>query len=277
MSGAGNLFTVLDGRQDGISSLNFISLAPLLCDSQLFDDNQKSEGVLVINPSEYNHFDVDYYNPDGSDGMMCGNGGRCAVRFAYLAGMIDTGQELKFKMSGNIYMGKIIENAITIQLPPPVKLIESLELEVDGIAIPGSFVDVNSDHYIVNFVNLNSNDIESFDLKNFSKPLRHHMYFGIKGANINVYKVLPNNKLRLRTFERGVEAETGACGTGSVSTALCAYLKGEIKLPVRIIPPSKEEITVHIIGEIPENIKYFELTGPAIIINEREIDLMELA
>lgn len=271
MSGAGNLFTVINAVEYSLESYDFSNIAPKLCG---VDSNSKlTEGLIIAKSGNKDYdFVIDFYNPDGSYGMMCGNGGRCAVRFANEAG-ISSKRKVNFFMAGSEYYAEFIDNDILLELPPPIEFRLGMSIFEAGKEIRGSYVNVGSEHFVVNIEELGHRKVNEVDIIKIAKPIRHNDSFAPKGTNVNIYEVESTDNIVLRTYERGVEAETGACGTGAISTVLIAYLKKEIGLPVTIIPPSGIPISVNILGDIPNKITKFHLKGHAEIIGETNFEL----
>ncbi len=276
MSGAGNLFTVIDNREYELDEKNLSELAQTLCSAQ-GDSPLATEGLLILNNSKDGHsFETLYFNPDGTSGMMCGNGARCAFKFAEIAGYIDHKKDfpVNFSMSGNIYKGEFAEKSIKIEFPPPVKIDSGLELKLNNKNIPADYVDVNSDHIVIDVNDLEQpyHEFTEFELTELGQKIRNMDRFSPKGVNVNFYEIKDNKEVELITYERGVEAFTGACGTGAISTALSIALKGKLNFPITIIPPSGSQLMVSIKGK-PENIGSVILEGSAEVIGERTVDI----
>jgi len=277
MSGAGNLFSVIDNRQYNFSVQTLQKLASVLCSENEFNFKY-TEGLIAINSGTNNLvFRAEFVNPDGSYGVMCGNGGRCAVGFAYQAGLrSEIDEMIKFSMAGNIYTG-IFHSSESVELffPPPVEIRRNVILDVDNREFIVDFVNVGSEHIIINFEKIEEFegiDFRKFDINLFARPIRHHDLLIPRGANVNIYKLV-DNVVQLRTYERGVEAETGACGTGAISTALIISESHNIAKPMRIIPPSGEELKVDIIKDKKNNTESVILAGNASITDKKEINL----
>ena len=277
MSGAGNLFTVIDNRKYNFTGDEGIFLAKILCNINEFNDYQ-CEGLMLVQPINGScDFEVLYYNPDGTTGMMCGNGGRCAVNFAASLGFIDKKNDISFLMSGDIYSASITGEEVELVLPAPRNIQSNVSIDIHEMELTGDYIDVGSEHFVLNkdssqhFKNISLNEV---DIKELGKMVRFHKRFEPKGVNFNFY-ALEDNKIHLRTYERGVENETGACGTGAISTALSAYLNNRIKLPVVIIPTSGEKLEVDIKFDEQDEIMHFLMTGPAIFTSEKIIVIPE--
>jgi len=237
MSGAGNIFSVIDNRNTRFSIETLQKLTPLLCSESC---SQSTEGCIVMNDGNANNdFIVDFFNPDGSYGAMCGNGARCAVRFAESLGII-TKNDVVFTMANTQYSARFVGNEIVVNFPPPIDITAEKMVAVNDCVVQGGYVNVGSDHFIVEMPRDGFSDI---DLENFARPLRYHDDFLPRGVNVNI-STFHNMAILIRTYERGVEAETGACGTGAISTALYYALKYQIPSPIKLIPTSGQQLTV---------------------------------
>lgn len=277
MSAAGNLFTVIDNRDYQFSITIASKLAPFLCN--INEHNSfKSEGFMLLNSgNDKIDFNCDFFNPDGSTGMMCGNGGRAIVFFAKsMKAIKDKKQTVIFSMAKNIYTAEFKNDTIKLYLPAQSEIKNHQHVTIDEIKIEGAYVNVGTDHFVINFDKMDiskSFDFNDFPINNIGAKIRFHSEFEPRGVNANFYKIIDENKLRLRTYERGVEAETGACGTGAISTALVAALNNEITLPVTIIPTSGKKLIVDIVGLLPNYVDKIILEGDAEIIESKEINL----
>ena len=276
MSGAGNLFAVIDNRSYSISAESYSELAPTLC-SISSTDGIHTEGLIIINNSDELDFDVWFFNPDGSHSMMCGNGGRCSVRFAINNGFFkkDATDTIEFSMAGSKYRATLNNANIKLQFPPPDQINEFYELIINNLKLTGTYINVGSDHFVLNVDDndlLNNTGFYDFDLLAIAPQIRKHSYFSPKGVNVNIYHIENDNTILLRTFERGVEAETGACGTGAIATAISAYLEKNISFPVTIIPTSKSFL---IIDAVIDNNDFQSLTleGPAEYIGKTTLEI----
>lgn len=264
MSGAGNLFSVIDNRNYNLSKYLLQKLAPKFCSARI-----PTEGLLAINKSDSVDFDADFYNPDGSSGVMCGNGGRCSVVFAGKYNFIDNLNKnfIEFSMAGEIYKAKLENDVVSLYMPPPIEISQNIKIDEDFFSGFTDYINVNSDHIVFNYANLNKTEsFFDFDLVEFAKPLRNLEILFPRGVNVNVYHIDNQNKIHLRTFERGVEAETGACGTGATSTAISLAITGIKEFPIEIIPKSKKNLIIDCVGLFPSKIENMILQGTAEII-----------
>ncbi len=236
MSGAGNLFIVIDNNEVELDFRTAQRLVVPLCEKFKSADFD-SEGVMYICNSQKYDFEVWFFNPDGSSGMMCGNGGRCAVRYADKKRFINDIKNIRFYMANQEYEAKIIDNIISIFLPP-IKSIEALEDPKKGF-----FIDNGTQHYCINILEYEDENLEQFPLNEIGPQMRYHERFAPLGTNFNIYQIEDEQTIRMRTYERGVEKETGACGTGAIAAAYSAK-ESECKFPIKVIPTSGIPIIV---------------------------------
>jgi diaminopimelate epimerase len=277
MSGAGNLFTVLDNRESQFTHKQASNLAKTLCNNPRIN-RKPTEGLMMLNKSNEYDFECWFFNPDGSSGMMCGNGGRCILAFAEHLEEINS-SSVRFEMNSRIYNGKTFGQEYQIEFDPPA-ITEARSLNINDKVIEGIFVDNTSDHFCIDYnkladANFQSQDrflpekdqeFESFDIRPLARQIQMDSKFP-NSVNINFYSTENENDVRLRTFERGVNSETGACGTGALATGVAVDINYQMERPYRIIPTSKIPISVDLKGD-----KHL-LTGPAEILGKLSLEL----
>lgn len=238
-SGAGNRFVMADDRTNDYPLEIWMAAAPALCDRSAIG-MPPAEGVLVLRDTGLNKLRADFINPDGSYGAMCGNGARAVTRFAIDMGMrTDVDADMLLTLSGRRYAVRCYEDeTIEVDFPPPTAETTYPAGSLPGIDVDVQYVDVGSDHAVV------TTDPSSFN----PCPLRHHPAFP-RGVNVNMVVVV-GGVVHLATYERGVEAVTGACGTGALSTALALWRQGKQGNGVYLVPPSGKplEVTIHHTG-----------------------------
>lgn len=269
-SGAGNLFSIIDNRYSIINDNQFPDFAKLAC-SKLSDNAIKTEGLIAIENSQIFPFKVKFFNPDGSTGMMCGNGARCAIAFARKIGLLENfpiTQDFQFQLSDSTYTGRILEDAYEVDFEFPKQAMYDFVIDYDSIQITSDFIDIGTPHLLINYDKINSNNVDfyKFDLINFAKPLRYNTILFPNGTNVSIYKIENQSTVYLRTYERGVEAETGACGTASVSLGYLLFQKQLCSIPLTIIPTSHIPLKIKISDSI------ITLAGTAEEINEVELE-----
>ncbi|GIV54550.1 MAG: diaminopimelate epimerase [Candidatus Kapaibacterium sp.] len=270
MSGAGNLFTITNAAE--VSPENATRLAPFLCDARA-TIGQRTDGLLIVAPDEQG-ITVHFFNPDGSTGMMCGNGARCAVRFALDSDIVPPSPTLRLNMAGTSYRALLDGDHITVIFPPPQTLTDPLTLTVSGHPLTCAYVDVGSDHVVIS-----QHELEQWcaatgspcAVTEVAPRIRWHSAFP-RGCNVNLYHVHPD-AVELTTYERGVEAITGACGTGALATAVVLWRRREYPAQtIPILPPSGRMLQVHIHTE-GKTIAALALGGPAEFIAHATVEL----
>ncbi len=206
--GTGNDFIIIDNRNPVFDISQ--KLISNLCDRRF---GIGADGLILLNYHEKYDFEMKYFNADGKEGTMCGNGGRCIIAFAKHIGIIKNKTE--FSTIDGKHSGEIIENR------NKTSIVRLLMNDVDNIEIHNGnyFMNTGSPHYI-KFVN----DIDNYDVIGEGKKLRHQTIFDKNGTNVDFVEI-KNNKLYVRTYERGVENETLSCGTGVTASAVAASFK----------------------------------------------------
>lgn len=266
-SGAGNDFVMINNIAEKIAFDKQMELTVKICNENF----PKIDGVIFADKpvNEKPAVRMNYYNRDGSFGAMCGNGARCIAMFAYKNGI--TG-ERKFTLEAvdDVYSAEIIgDEIVTIGFPEPKEVRTDIRITADSEKpLNVSYTNVGSDHIIlfinedINKLYLNCSDMDMLDVDNLGRLLRFHKDFDPRGGNVNFAEIYPDGKIRLRTYERGVERETLACGTGIISTGIVAMLKKGINSPVKIKVQSGEVLLVN--GRIENGkISDLSLTGSA--------------
>ena len=235
MSGSGNDFVVIDNRRGAVAAADGPALARRLCQRGF---SVGADGLILIERSREADFSWRFYNADGSEAAMCGNGGRCAARFAFLKGIAPA--QMRFMTGAGLIRAEVKGGRVKLQLPLPSGFREQVPVAVDGCRMDPGFLVVGVPHAVVR-----AEKLEQTPVAEWGRALRHDPAFGPAGTNVNFYRVEGPRRLRVRTYERGVEAETMACGTGSVATALVAAAGGLVKSPVTVTTSGGEELIVH--------------------------------
>ncbi|MBA4311376.1 MAG: diaminopimelate epimerase [Chlorobiaceae bacterium] len=268
MTGAGNDFILIDNRNKQYN-LNWISIIPKLADRRY---GIGADGVLLIENSSVSDFKMNYFNADGSYGGMCGNGGRCSALFAM---DIFNKSEIRFEALNHIYNAKLLNDKVLLQMidPHSIKLDQILN-DVYPTPILYHFIDTGAPHVVI-FIKDQNNNFENFknrDISEIGKKIREHKNFYPDGTNVNFVLINNDKSISIRTYERGVESETLACGTGSVACAVIYSLKEFLKPPVDVHTRSNEILTVNF-DKIDGTIKNASLIGSAKSVFSGEIKI----
>lgn len=233
LQGSGNDFIVIDNMDLKIDSDKFREIVPKITRRAL---SIGADGVIIIEPSDKADFKWRFFNSDGSEAEMCGNGGRCAARFAYEKGI--AGSSMKFLTLAGIINAEVKGRRVKIQLTQPKDWVINAKLE--DLNIHYHFVNTGVPHVVIFVENLNEIDVEGIGRK-----IRYHKIFQPKGTNVNFVE-LRDKQLLIRTYERGVEAETLACGTGATASAIIAMKLGLIKdKSVDVVTKSGEILKIY--------------------------------
>lgn len=245
-----------------------------------------ADGLMVMKPGSGGAaFEVDFYNADGSGGMLCGNGSRCVIERARTLGLVKVGERIQFRFANADYAGISLATGLArFELDPRFRMDQPRTIRVGDLTLRGRFVDVGSLHFVVDVSAILDSegsqayaDIDAVPLETLGQAVRHHTDLGSKGVNAN-FTELRGGHLFVRTFERGVEAETLACGTGSTSSALVRWCDGQAETPVTVVARSGDELIIDFdtpseSSEQPGvwTAPRLSLTGPAFVSFEGQV------
>lgn len=239
MTGAGNDFIFIDNRNGVIDADNCGELVRSACRRKLAVG---ADGMVLIENDPEVDFRWRFFNSDASEAEMCGNAARCAVRFAHLTGIV-SGTGMSFRTVAGVIQGEITGDTVKVQMTPPHGLELDLVLESDNGAFAFDFIDTGVPH-AVHFV-ADKSELESVDIDGLGRTFRFHPYFQPAGSNINFACIHDPQYMAVRTYERGVEGETLACGTGVLASALTAAARNHVLSPVSVQTRGGEVLTVH--------------------------------
>jgi diaminopimelate epimerase len=257
MSGAGNDFILVDNRAGVFAFTDPGSVARKLCRRGM---SVGADGLILIEEPGREGIDFKwrFFNADGSDATMCGNGARCAARLSFILGI--SGRSVTFLTGAGVVRGQVHPSGrVAIEMTDPRDASLGRELVVHGAPIAYDYIDTGVPHVVITV-----DDVNRFDMNDLGPKIRYHEMLGPDGANVNVIDLAQKGVIRIRTYERGVEAQTMACGTGAVAAAVTAFLKGSVSPPVTLIPPSGVELIVRFRGG--ETITDVTLEGDARVI-----------
>ena len=236
MSGSGNDFILIDNRQEIIRDHE---LAPLVSGICCRRQSVGADGVIFVVNSDQYDFDWRFFNADGSEVAMCGNGGRCVSRFAFTKGI--TGPKMTFGTPAGPVRAEVNGRIVKIQMPEPSGLSPDLSLEPKKGWTRAGFINTGVPHVVMTVA-----DLENHPVCTQGREIRYHSLFAPEGANADFMIKTGPNRLKVRTYERGVEDETLACGTGAIACSLLAARWGMVEgSPVIVETRSKEELTIH--------------------------------
>ena len=270
MNGAGNDFIIIDNRVEKIPHEKLPAVAKTLCERHL---SIGADGFMVVEASNKADYRMLFYNSDGSIGEMCGNGARCIARYGYENGL--AGDVQRIETDSGIVVGHRMDQRLYKVRLNDVTLLERRDLDVDGKTYECTYVELGTPglpHAVVPINGLV--DYPHDQLFELGHKMRYHKAFP-KGANVNFYEIVEKDHVTVRTWERGVEDFTYACGTGSGSVATVLTLAGKASgRNVRIdMPGGKLFIDVERTGEHIDNLY---LTGPTNIVCKGDVTDEEL-
>lgn len=233
MHGAGNDFVLFDDRDGRVPSQDHFALAALAARRTGIG----CEGVILIQKSSRADFRMRFYNPDGVEVEMCGNGARCAAAFAHSLGA--AGRSMTLETQCGVMDAEWTAAGVCVWMPEPTRRQYHLDVTVGGRVIRGHSINTGVPHFVVPVREAGRVNVEKL-----GRALRLHERFAPEGTNVDFVTLRPPDRMSMRTYERGVEAESGACGTGAVACAVVAVETGGLTLPVRVGTSTGYELVV---------------------------------
>jgi diaminopimelate epimerase len=267
MSGAGNTFVLIDNRAGAVEEA--LEGAGLTLDGFVIRvcspfHGVGADGLILIEPSAAHDFAWRFFNADGSRADMCGNGARCAARFARRVGAAPDTAE--FETGAGVVHAEVSGDTVRVTLTPPGPVTPDLAFDLGGKRLAGHFIDTGVPHVVIPVPSVADVDVEVL-----GPEVRHDPRFAPAGTNVDFVAPEPDGRLRVRTYERGVERETLACGTGVSAAALVMARLGNAESPVTVTPLSGEALTVHF-GRDGDGFRDVTIDGPARVLLTGEID-----
>jgi diaminopimelate epimerase len=251
--GTGNDFIMIDNRLDFFPK-DAVADIEKLCDRRF---GIGADGLILLENDSDTDFRMVYFNSDGNQSSMCGNGGRCLVAFAKSLGMIN--DKTTFIATDGLHYATILENGhVSLQM----KDVSDVKIENDYV-----FLNTGSPHHVAMV-----NDIQNKDIKKDGATIRYSDLYGKDGSNVNFVSQLGDANFRLRTYERGVEDETLSCGTGATATAIAMHALGNTNSNAIAIEVEGGKLKVSF---EKTNLGYEKvmLEGPATFVFEGEIEI----
>uniref|UniRef100_UPI00405669D9 diaminopimelate epimerase n=1 Tax=Candidatus Electronema sp. TaxID=2698783 RepID=UPI00405669D9 len=266
MSGAGNDFILIDHRKPLIEPESMSAFAAAVCRRKF---SVGADGLILIENSEQADFRWRFFNADGSVAEMCGNGARCAARFAFMQGIAPT--KMRFETLAGLIEAEVVGQDVAVKMTEPRDLRLHQTITVNNAPLILHSLNTGVPHVVV-FVD----NIEEVDVRGLGRAIRCHEAFQPAGTNVNFVQKR-GDAFKVRTYERGVEDETLACGTGSAASAIIAALLGQAVSPVEIITSGNDRLTIlfslpeHKTGGTAPIVYNVFLKGPAHAVYQGEL------
>jgi len=260
MHGAGNDFVLIDdrdGRQESLLGRDAPRRVRILTALSARGTGVGCEGVIFVQPSVGADFRMRFFNPDGSEAELCGNGARCIAAFAREIGAASA-DVMRFEtLAGTVEAEIVAPDLVRIRMPDPTGLRDD-------------FVNSGVPHRIVPVEDLAGTDVDGE-----GRSIRFSADYAPSGTNVDFVRYRPPHAADIRTYERGVEAESGACGTGAVAVAVVGVARHGLSFPVRIRTVRNDELEVDGVFD-GRSFSHMTLTGPVRRVFSGEIDLDSL-
>jgi diaminopimelate epimerase len=264
MTGSGNDFILVDNRSGFLDPDRSRDLVRKSCRHKL---SVGADGFIFIENDPTVDFKWRFFNADGSEAEMCGNGARCAARFAFLRGIVQE-PRISFRTRAGVIDAEILDERVRIRTTAPQDLQLDLTLNTDGESFHLHFVNTGVPHVVLLLNDLER--LEEMDVKRWGRALRFHPHFQPAGTNVNFACIQDPGRLTLRTYERGVEDETLACGTGSIASALTAAAKDLVRSPVDVSTRGGDILTISFVQR-GEDFQEVYLEGDAKVVYEGQL------
>jgi diaminopimelate epimerase len=245
-SGAGNDFIVVDNRDRVVDPRKMAAFVAGVCRRHL---SVGADGLIFVEKSKKYDFRWRFYNNDGGEANFCGNGARCVARFAYLKKIAP--KAMRFDGAAGVVEAEVDGEQVTVRVPEPGGIRLNIRLAIpshrrrrsdlpgqagapsEGTMLEGHAINTGVPHFVY-FVQ----DTSTAEIMGLGRPIRWHQAFKPAGTNVNFVQVVDRHTIKLRTYERGVEDETLACGSGALAAALLSALVHKVESPITVMPLS---------------------------------------
>jgi len=235
MSGAGNDFIIIDNRNQIVADTQLSSFITRVCRRKM---SAGADGLILIEASDKFDFRWRFFNSDGSKAEMCGNGARCAARFAQVSGI--AGTSLSFETEAGVVSAQINEGRVKVKMPDPSDLKLAYPLKLSEGSLEISSINTGVPHVVVMV-----EQVADLDVVTLGREIRRHQTFAPAGTNANFVQRIQGNAIEIRTYERGVEDETLACGTGAIASAIISASRFKMNSPVDVKTRSGVLLTIY--------------------------------
>ena len=234
MSGSGNDFIIIDNRNHIVDESSLPNFVAKVCRRKMAVG---SDGLILVENSETADFKWRFFNSDGSVAEMCGNGARCVARFAYLNDI--AGPNMSFETLAGIVKAEIIGERAKVKMTDPIDFKRE-----DTVELKNGLVSISSINTGVPHVVIVKDNIDDVDVAEIGREIRYHDKYSPAGTNVNFVSHIKDNTIAIRTYERGVEDETLACGTGAAASAIIMAFKMKIDSPISVLTRSGGHLNI---------------------------------
>lgn len=266
MHGAGNDFIMIDDRDLSVPFEDYQLMAEIAARRTGIG----CEGIILVQPSDKADFRMRFLNPDGTEVELCGNGARCVAAFARDLGIVR--KSMTMETMAGLLDAEIVDGGVKVWMPDPSCRDYGVRLSAGGREYEGCAISIGCPHFVVP---MDGAELEALDVATVGALLRQHDHFAPEGVNVD-FVAYANGRIRMRTYERGVEAETGACGTGAVAAAVVGVERHGLSLPAKVSTSVGFELVID--GDWRTGkCTGMTLTGPAKRVYDGVIDLDEMA
>jgi diaminopimelate epimerase len=239
MTGTGNDFILIDNRQRVIDADRCGDFVRSVCRRKV---SAGADGVILVENDPEVDFRWRFFNADGSEAEMCGNGARCAARFAFLTGIVEA-PRMEFRTLAGVVRAELLDTKVKVRMPLPHGQRMNLAAETGGRRFTLDFINTGVPHAVC-FME-SEEELDSLEVERWGRALRFHPEFLPAGTNADFVWVRDPHHIAVRTYERGVEGETLACGTGCIAAVLTAASRERAESPVEVKVRSGETLTLH--------------------------------
>lgn len=235
MNGSGNDFIVIDNRETLVTGEGLDRFVRGVCRRKI---SVGADGVILIENTAGADFRWQFFNSDGSRAEMCGNGARCAARFAWLNGIAE--KEMVFETDAGPISAEILGDRVKVGMTEPFGFVPDLTIPLADQTVTAGSINTGVPHVVIE-----TETLETMDVETPGRGIRYHDHFAPAGTNVNFCQRIGEGKIAVRTYERGVEGETLACGTGCVAAALTTAHRTGWDSPIDVVTRSGGVLTIH--------------------------------
>jgi diaminopimelate epimerase len=267
MNGAANDFIMIDNRAGSIRLLR--ATVAHLCDRRR---GVGGDGLMLIEPAPGHDFFMHYYNADGGEEVMCGNGARCAAHYAASLGLGRPGERsttLHFMTGSGAIEAVVTGDRVKMDMMSARAMRRGVSTPVAPNGADVHFMVVGTRHAVVPLADVTA--LTADEVVRFGRALRYDPAFAPEGANVNFASLAPDGRMHLRTYEKGIEGETLACGTGSVASAVIFAHEHKVESPVRVVQHSGDELVVSF-DLSPDGAGHVRMEGPVLVNFRGSVD-----